>query len=171
MNEFKIYPKRSRIVLLSISSFIFVLIGAFFVYISIISDNNNLILGIIGIITVVFFGLCFLYYLMVFISSKPAVIISDEGINDHSSYLSNGLIKWEDIKDIQFIHFRGQVFLSITTNDPNYILNRSSGLKRMLNKMNGKLIESQINIPIRMLSCTIHDIVNEINRRRDGYFT
>ncbi|MEK3887954.1 STM3941 family protein [Bacillus sp. FSL K6-3431] len=163
MNDFIVYPKVRRIVMLGLASFLFLLLGILF-YILSSGDpgTGGLLLKIIGVITGVIFGLCLIYYINVLIKRKPALIVSNEGIFDQSSFIGAGLVKWEEIEDIDFIYFSGQLFLGIKTQDPNLIVNRSNGIKRVLNKLNKGLVEAQVNIPVKILSCSMDELVNEI---------
>ncbi len=163
MNEFIVYPKRGRMIMLAFFAFLFVLIGAVFVMVYVTEADDSLWLLTIGIISILFFGFCLIYYIKEIIVHKPILIISDEGIMDRSSYLGAGLVKWEDIRDIDFVEFGGQVFLGIFTHDPNLIIDRSSSLQRMLNQVNKKLIDSQVNIPAKNLNCPVDELIEQIN--------
>lgn len=165
MNDLIIFPKTKRIVMLAFISFVFVAIGIVLVIFSTQAGEEELLLKIIGMSSIVVMGLCLIYYINVLINRKPALIISDEGIFDNSSFIGAGLVKWEDIEHIDFINFSGQVFLGIMTWDPNLIINRTNGVKRVLNKMNRGLIDAQVNIPVKILSCSMDELIDEINSR------
>lgn len=163
MNEFIVYPKRGRMILLAFFAFLFVVIGSVFVIIYFTEEDVSLLMITIGVISVVFFGFCLIYYIKEIIVYKPILIISNEGIRDRSSFLGAGLVRWEDIRDINFVDFGGQVFLGIFTYDPNLIINRSTSIQRMLNQVNNKLIDSQVNIPAKNLNCPIDEVTEQIN--------
>ncbi|MUK88934.1 hypothetical protein GMD78_11065 [Ornithinibacillus sp. L9] len=166
MNELVIYPKRGRIVLLGFASLIFVVLGIIFYAVGGMEEGTTgFWLRVIGLITFLIFGLCMLYYIRVFIKRKPALIISDEGITDHSSYIGAGLIKWEELSGIDFVSFGGQHYLGIYTKDPELIINRATGVKRLLNRMNKGLLDTQANIPIKILDCSLEELVEVINCR------
>jgi len=128
-------------------------------------EQSPLWLGIIGVVTAVFFGLCTIYYLKEIFIRKPALIISDEGIMDRSSFVGAGLVRWEEIEYIDLIVFGGQPFLGIFTHDPELIVNRTSGIKSLLNSANKKLVDAQVNIPVNNLACSMDNFVDEINNR------
>ena len=114
---------------------------------------------------IIFFGLCLLYFIRVLIKGKAALKITSEGIIDNSNFLGAGLVRWEEIERIDFIKFKKQVFLGIYTLDPNLIVDRTSGFKRLLNNLNKVLVETQVNIPVKLLACSKDGLVHEINSR------
>ncbi|WOV86781.1 STM3941 family protein [Sporosarcina oncorhynchi] len=163
-NDFIVYNKRFRMIVLSILSLLFVLIG--FVFISIaLKESGQLLFLTIGLIVVIFFGFTALFLLREVFVRKPSVIISDEGIFDRSSYIGAGLITWNEIEAMDFIKYGNQPFLAIYTYDKKLIINRTSGLKRLLNNANRGLLDSQVNIPVKNLACSMDSLVNAINAR------
>ena len=164
MEEFIIYPKRSRMLMLSFLSIVFVLLGTIFTLLFIYGEAPIWI-GIVGVITLLFFGWCGIFYLKELLNRRPALIISVEGIIDRSSYLAAGLVKWEDIKEFNLYTFSGQTFLGIVTYDPKLIINRTSGAKRLLNGANRGLVDAQVIIPVKNLACSIETIFEEIEHR------
>nr|WP_157998066.1 STM3941 family protein [Ornithinibacillus scapharcae] len=99
------------------------------------------------------------------IKRKPALIITTEGIIDQSTYLAAGLIKWEEIADIDLVQFSNQTFLGIYTLDPDLIINRSNSLKSMMNRMNKGLLATQVNIPIKILDCSVEELIEMVSKR------
>jgi hypothetical protein len=162
MKPFIVYPKRRRIFIYSLVSLFFVALGVMFLYIASIAYGDVWVLRVVGIISIVFFGFCLLYYVYSFLSKKPSVIINDEGIQDNSSFLAAGMIKWEEILDIQWVNYQGQVFLGLVTHDPLLIINRTKGFKKVINKINQRMVVTQVNIPVRILACTPDQLVHEI---------
>jgi hypothetical protein len=165
MKSFIVYPKKIRIFILGLLSFFFVALGVLFLYLASIADGDVWVLRVVGIISIVFFGFCLLYYVYSFLSSKPALIINDEGIQDNSSYSAAGMVKWEEILDIRWVNVQRQVFLGLVTHDPLLIINRTKGFKKVMNKINQRMIETHVNIPVRILACSPDQLVNEIAAR------
>ncbi|MFD2043008.1 STM3941 family protein [Ornithinibacillus salinisoli] len=164
MNEIIIYSNRGKLFVLGFLSFVFVVVGST-MYTSGGAEEGafGLWLRIIGLITILFFGLCMIYYIKVLIKRKPALIVSDKGITDHSSYIGAGLVNWEEIAGVDFVSFGGQHYIGIYTKDPELIINRASGLKRVLNRMNKGLLDTQVNIPVKTLDCSVEELVDSIN--------
>lgn len=166
MEEFVVYPKRRRMILLCFGSLIFVLLGVLLYAIADL-ETGNAILGTkaFGILCIAFFGLCFLHYAKVIFKRKPAIVISKQGIIDNSSFISHGRIAWEEIADLSVVHFGGQDYLGIYTYDPDLIIRRTSGIKKWLNWMNKELLDTQVNIPIKALDCPLEELVDVIYSR------
>lgn len=164
MNHFVIMPKMKKILILAALSLIFVVLGIVLLFISFsVKAEETAWLTLVSILTIVIFGLCFIYYLKVFIKREPAVIISTEGIVDQSSFIGAGLVKWDEIKEIQFVSFSGQIYLGISTFDRELIINRMTGIKKLFNQVNKGLMETQVNIPVKILACSMDEMLKVIN--------
>ncbi|MFD2208619.1 STM3941 family protein [Virgibacillus halophilus] len=154
-------------IVLTVFSIIFMLLGVLFI-IGATTDESSAsmaILLLIGVLCIVFFGFGATYFIYVLIKRKPAMIVTREGIIDHSSFIEAGLVKWEEIADLQIYQYGGQVFLGIFTHDPNLIINRTKGIKKALNAVNKKLIDAQVNIPVKNLNCDIDELMHTIGTR------
>jgi hypothetical protein len=162
MKPFIVYPKKSRFFIFGLLSFFFVALGVLFLYLASIADGDVWVLWVVGIISIVFFGFSLLYYVYSFLSNKPALIINDEGIQDNSSYLAAGMVKWEEILDIRWVNVQRQVFLGLITHDPLLIINRTKGFKKVMNKINRRLVGTHVNIPMQILACSPNQLFNEI---------
>ncbi|WP_152657070.1 STM3941 family protein [Oceanobacillus sp. CFH 90083] len=160
MNDhFIVMAKKGRMVMLTILSLVFVALG---IFILLVPSNERILPMVIGVLAILVFGLCFLYYVKALVEREPAVIITKEGIIDNSSYIRAGLVKWEEIETIEFLNFSGQIFLGIFTYDRELIINRSSGMKRVFNRLNKGLLPSQVNIPFKNLDCSAEELMNAI---------
>lgn len=166
MNEFYVYAKKGRMVLLGFGALVFVLLGILFIVLAPEAEAGERgMLTVIGIVSIVFFGFCLVLYLKKLFDRSPMLIISKEGITDQATYTPAGLIRWEDIKDIQALRMFNQDFLCIFTHDPDLIMRRYTGFQRMLVKMNKGLSPAQAHIPLKMLKCSLPALMEEINKR------
>lgn len=167
MNDYVVLFKRSRMLTLLIFSLIFTAIGVVLivVFTSQGIGSEKIWLPAFGAMIAILFGLCLLYYINVLIKGKPALKVTEEGIIDNSSFIGAGLVRWEDIADIDFINFSGQVYLGIFTFDPDLITDRTTGFKKLMNNLNKGLLETQVNIPVKILAGSLDELVDEINSR------
>lgn len=166
MNDYVVLFKRRRMLVLIFLSLLFPLLGVVFIaFASQGAGSEKIWLSVIGIVLIILFGLCFYYYINILIKGKPALTITEEGIIDNSSFIGAGLVRWEDIEDIDFINFSNQIFLGIFTFDPDLIVDRTSGFKKLLKNLNKGLLETQVNIPVKILACSLDELVDEINSR------
>ncbi|MFD1706309.1 STM3941 family protein [Siminovitchia sediminis] len=163
-NDFYCHAKKARMVLLAVISLVFAALG---IFITAVPFNEPLLPMILGIVVGIVFGLCFLYYICVLIKRKPAVVVTQEGIMDHSSFIGAGLVRWEEIEAIEFLSFPGQVYLGIFTLDRKLIIDRSNGMKKLFTRLNQGLLPSQVNIPLYNLACSAEELVQAIEERRE----
>ncbi|WP_042148720.1 STM3941 family protein [Paucisalibacillus sp. EB02] len=165
MNQLVIYAKRGKQILYGILCFIFVAVSGLLLIIGFTengSDSFKLIIA--GALGFTFFGLCMVYYVISMFKRKPALIVNQEGIIDQSTYIGAGLVKWDEIADVDFVSFSGQTYLGIYTLDPELIVERSSSFKKMLNRMNKGLLDTQVNIPVKILDCSMDELVETIRK-------
>ena len=167
LNDYVVSFKQSRMLTLIFFSLIFTALGVVFIvaFTSQGIGSENIWLPVIGAVIAILFGLCLFYYINVLVKGKPAVKVTEEGIIDNSSFIGAGLVRWEDIADIDFINFSNQVYLGIFTFDPDLITDRTTGFKKLLNNLNKGLLETQVNIPVKILACSLDELVDEINSR------
>lgn len=170
LDELVVYSSTMKLFLIGVGAIVFVIIGLILLMIS-IGTEGELFLGIIGIISVLFFGLGFIYAVKTIIARKPAVIINNQGITDHSSLIGAGLVEWKDIADVNFVPFMGQEFLAIYTYDQNLIINRTKGFQKLMNKLNKPLLDSQVNIVYQNLKCSKNELLDQIHLHWQAYLT
>lgn len=161
MEELVVYPKRGRMLGLGILCLVLSGFGLLLTLLLIIGQAPFYI-GLIGIFLFIACGLSAVFYIKRVIIHQPALIISDEGITDNSSYIAAGLVAWHEIANVEIIEESGQPFLAIYTFDPELIINRSDTAKKAANKVNKFLLPSQVNIPVNNLSIPIRDLLAKI---------
>lgn len=166
MKDYIVYPKKGKLILYGVISLIFTLLGVLLLVVGFTEEGSDAMkFLIIGGIDFVFFALCTLYWMKSFVRRKPALIITKEGIIDQSTYLAAGLIKWDEIADIDLVQFNKQTYLGIYTLDPDLIINRSNSIKSLMNRMNKGLLATQVNIPVKILDCSVEELVEMISNR------
>ena len=139
---------RWKMFLAIVGSFLFVLLGAFFISgppSTRVGDQEGLF--VIGIVSVTFFGACLLYALYKITDTKFGLRLDSEGIYDNSNASSSGFIRWKDIKEIRAEQVASTKMLIISTSeDDEYINNASNFFKKCLMKLNKKWYGSPIII-------------------------
>ncbi|RJX39062.1 hypothetical protein D3P09_16310 [Paenibacillus pinisoli] len=167
MDDFRVFAKRGRMVALSFASLVFVAIGILMVALASKADNagEGVMLAVIGAVSILFFGFCLWIYIRKLVANTPLLILSEEGLTDQASYGSAGFIRWEEIRDIGTMSMANQQFLCIFTHDPDLIVNRMTGLQRMLTRMNKGLSSAQAHIPLKLLRCPLPQLLEEIEKR------
>src|SRR5665647_1362036 len=101
----EIQLSKSKLTLLSLGSIIFVGLGVWFVTNppkeSIPFFSNPTVLFIVGLASILFFGLVGFFIFKKLFDNSPGLIISAEGVFDNSSGVSAGFVPWTDIVEIK----------------------------------------------------------------------
>ncbi|PZD92957.1 hypothetical protein DNH61_25485 [Paenibacillus sambharensis] len=156
------YPSTRKLLMLLLGSLVFVAMGLLLMMVGLSEEDGSLGMTLVGIVTLAFFGACLLYFVYRLFNRKPSLIINDEWIEDNSSYTAGGRIKWEDIREIALYEMMGQRFLGIKLHDEDAYLQRQSGFKKWLMKVNSGMVQAPVNIPqngIKMKLEALHDIM------------
>lgn len=138
-----IYGKPGKLFVLSL---LFVLVGVFLMVIGQSEEEKSFMLIAIGVLSILLFGLCMLYFLMRLFKPRPALVIDREGLTDHSSYVNGGRIRWEEIEDIVLYSYMNQHMICIQLKDPEAYVSSQTGLKRWLIRMNKNMASADVSI-------------------------
>ncbi len=124
-------------------------------------------------IAVLGIGLCILLLVYVFNrlrDQQPGLIVSDEGITDHSSAVGAGFIPWSDVLEIEEKSMLGSRYLSIQVKNPQeYIDRQSSALKRFMMRRNQKTFQAGLYISASGIRCSFEELKDLIDRRFKAY--
>lgn len=161
MKDIVIYPKKGKMIFFSVLLLLLSMLAGLFV-IGVTVGNDGPVAITIGVAFLLLFFLTFIYSVKKVFKSKPALTLKKEGLVDRSNIR---LIRWEEIEHIELVHLSGQLFLAIFMLDENSVIRQSKGIKRLVNKMNSGLIESQVNIAVRNLQYPIDQLMSEVDKR------
>lgn len=159
---------KSKIALLLTGSIVFIMLGILFIlyperFLTILFRNEEII-RITGFVSVGFFGLCSIFYVIKLFDNKLGLIIDKQGILDNSSGVSSGLIAWQDIQDIAVLEIvRQKIILIMVSNPDDYIARQKSGIKRKIMKLNYNNYETPIQITANGLKCSFDEIFEIIS--------
>ncbi len=126
----KIYLSKKKLALLFLACILFLVFGIW----GIISPEdlvtttfrNPLIIKVIGIIGVCFFGPSLILIVYKFFDSRPGLIINQAGIIDNSNSANIGLIEWKDIKGFEKIKILSTKILIVYVKQPNKYIARAN---------------------------------------------
>lgn len=108
-------------------------------------------------------GFYFVYRLT---SSKPILIISEEGIVDRSSLVGVGLIRWQEIIGVEPFFVGSQLFITVRTTDPEAVVARQrSPIKRWILRMSDRKGWGVAVITTNMLPVPAEDVLQAIRER------
>ena len=157
----EVYMGKGKLWLLGFGCMIFIAIGGW-IFSEYVNGNMMFIYGIVGLVCIILFAACLIYFVRKLFDHSPAVIIDDEGILDNSSYIAGGLIRWDDIHNIELYQLTGQKMIGIQLKDPDSYLESQQGLKRQLIKINQGMVQAPVNIAQSALRMPLVQIYEEM---------
>lgn len=159
--EFKL--SKTKIVLLFFGCLIFCILSILFILnpdkFTSWRYSSSTMVFIIGILGVLFFGICLLYYARKTFDKTPGLIVNDKGIYDNASGISAGHIPWIDIMEISETIVVNQSFINIVVKNPDeYIKRQKNIFKRKLVQINYSSFGTVIAIPSVSLNCEFNEL-------------
>lgn len=148
----------------AVISFLFVFVGFFMCLIP------DILIQFIGVIAILFYGLCFVTFLKRIVNKTPILLINDLGVSDHSTAIAIGFIPWQDIEAIQLTSLFNQTFISISVKDQQSYLKKMTVLQRLTTKANLKMGYPLINITLNTTGQKPEKVMEEIERQFEGYY-
>ena len=172
--QIEIPLSKNKMFLTLLGSTTFVVLGLWFLIDP--PKSNHWLLGnptlifIIGLASILFFGLVAVTIFRKFSDKKPGLIISKQGITDNSSGVSAGLIPWTDIQEIKISQVMSQKFLMfIVSNPQDYLDKVTNPLKRNAMKMNYKTYGSPISISSNALKTNFNELQKLLEDKMNEY--
>src|SRR5690242_12911206 len=93
----------------------------------------------------------------------PILLVSDEGIADHTTLFAVGLVRWDEIMGLATFHFYAQRYFLILLKEPKAFATRLSPLPRAVVTMNRLISRAPICIPSAILP-GIDDLLAKIQQ-------
>ena len=123
----------------------------------------------LGLVSIVFFGICGLYAVKKLFDKKPALIFNNSGIVDNASSVSPAFIPWSDVVGAEICEIQKEKLLIIYVRDPQEYIARGSSLRRKLNKANYKMVGSPISIASNTLAINFSELVSLFDQYQRKY--
>lgn len=161
----KIPRSKTSLFFMLLGSIAFVLIAIFMQREQVSSDKSAqelLIIEGVGFVGMVFFGFCGLVALARLFSTKPGLIITDEGLN----YNSN-VILWSEITEFGEYENKGTKCILIHIKDPESYVGKGNFLQRSASGMNYKMTGTPLSISSTDLKISYDDLKTMLNERLD----
>lgn len=165
--EYVFYPSKGRMILLFIGNLAFLGAGMLFILIALVEDDW--LFGLIGTVTLLFFGMTMMYFLYRFVKGEPSLIITDDYLYDNGSMIGVGRLDWEEVESIFILSMKGQKFLGIEVVDRDALLQRLGTGKQMAIKLNRKLGFPTVNLPQTTLKIPLEDLLDIIVEKLNRY--
>jgi hypothetical protein len=151
-NETIIALSRTKTLLLVVVACAFVAIGVWMLQMDSAAIeaqrrfNSPLLVRGIGVLAILFFGLCAVFGVRKLFDKKPGLVLSPAGLFDNSSAVSAGLIPWSEITGFAVFEVQKQRTLIVGVANPGKYVEAGGPLKRALNRANLKMCGSPIAI-------------------------
>ena len=158
-----IYPHRGRVLLLIMVGFAMVAVS--FLVWKISEEIEYRVAGVVG---VVFFGFCLIYFVMRLVWPRPSLLITELGMVDNASALAGGFIRWDEIYNISITSVRNQQFLAVYLKNPAELLSRQSFIKAAIMRMNMGLVGTPVCIPRSSLPMTLEELIENLRQKCPG---
>ena len=167
---------KKKLLLMLAGSVGFILIGFWFIIdppkISNPYFGDPTLLLLLGIVSILFFGICAVYIARKLPENKAGLIIDSSGLIDNSSGVSAGRILWSDIQDISVIEIHRQKLIMLQVKNPqDYIDRQKSRFKRKMMQMNFNMYGTPLSITSNSLKIEFNELINilhdqfQVNRK------
>ena len=129
------------------------------------------IFWIIGIMSIVFFGVSAVLIAPKLFDRKAGLQINDQGIVDNTNLASIGLIEWDDIRSVKMRKVASARILMLLTDQPNkYIDKAKNGISKRTMQANYKMYGSPLAITASALQMNFADleqlVLSELRQHR-----
>jgi hypothetical protein len=131
--------------------------------------NNPMFVHAIGLVGVLFFGLCASVGLKRLFDKKPGLVFNSSGIVDNASEVAAGFIPWSEIVGAKVFEIQKQKTLIIGVRDPQRYIGRGGALRRALNKSNYKMVGSPVAISSNTLKINFSELVSLFDQYQHKY--
>ena len=161
---------KSKNIMAFIGASAFVAVGMWFVIAPPEIKNsfwgNPARLAALGYASIIFFGLCAIFFIRKLPDTKPGLVIDNKGLFDNSGALSAGRILWEDIENISVLEMHKQKLLMLEVKNPReYIGRQNNLLKRKAMELNYRMYGTPISITANGLKLPFQELFTLVSEK------
>ncbi len=120
------------------------------------------LLKIIIMVGVVFFGFTSAFLMIKLIQNKPIFIVNKLGVTDNGSALSMGFIPWQDISKAYIGDVMNSRFIELEIMEEEKYLNKANMLKRKVLNTNKKMGHQMVCIPMELTGLKPEEVLSQI---------
>ena len=161
----RIYPTRTKLWLVLLGAILFVVLGVWILGLRDEPAPLRLYHGLVAVIAIVFFGGCAVVALFRILVPSPAVVLSREGITDHTSPFGVGFLSWDEVAFVSIYLIQGQRMLGIFLKDAVSIMGRVGGVKAGYMKTNLRMGFAPVNVPQILVPMPLEELADLIRTR------
>jgi len=166
MEKLEIYTSKKKSFLLFIGSLLFVVGGIYFVMNSENFTNREpLFVKIIGIASILFFGLgIYVSIRQLLAENQLALIIDKNGVNVSPKKSLTEFIDWKNINGFSELNLHGQKIIIIDVNNSDYWIEKESNtVRKKLMKFNVNNYGSPFNISANTMQMNYPELMKTLN--------
>lgn len=176
-DEIRISLHKSRLVMMLLGALVFVGVGTLILVLAVTQAAPlrvpqvfiTVFFGILGLVSVGFFGWCVLAMAARLFSRKPGLILNNEGFWDHSSGISAGFISWADVTAIETRRVEFQRFIVIHLSNPRDLIRRQGFTARFWMRLNDRIYGTPVWISANFLHTSFDQLHEQIVTRYYEY--
>ena len=168
MERIEVYTSKKKLFISMILSFVFVLLGT---YLLIEPGNfskyksSPIITQIIGVSSILLFGVAMILSLIRVINSQLALIIDSQGLNVNPKKPLTDNIKWNEIKGFKEIKINSTKIIIIEVhNSSKWIKNETNLVRRKMMQFNNANYSSPFNISAVGLDISYGQLIETLNK-------
>lgn len=174
MEKIEIYSSKKKSFLLLISSLLFVAVG---VWMFINAENltgfrlrSPILLKVIGIISVLFFGIGIYVSIKQLITNQLLLIIDEEGINVNPKKINSKSIEWKNIDGFSELKIQSQKLIIIHVNNSDFwIENEKNQIRKKLMKFNFNNYGSPFNLSANSMQINYAELMKVLDENLEKY--
>ena len=174
MERIEIYTSKKKSILILIGSIVFVVVGVLFVanperFLTLRMQNPDII-RIIGIVSILFFGLGVFVGIKRVIKSEIALIIDIKGLNVNPKKSLNEFIEWGNILEFKEIKIQSQrILIVIVKNPEKWIEKETNSFRKKIMRFNLSNYDSPFSIAASGIDISYTELNNKLNRYFEKY--
>ncbi|MDD5150649.1 MAG: hypothetical protein PHC28_09220 [Flavobacterium sp.] len=143
---------------------LFIVLGFWFVFsfATMQTKFNPLLIQILGIASILFFGLALIFTIPKYFDKSPGLIFTNKGIVDNTNGTSVGLIKWKDITEIKVIEIWKTKAILLETNQSEKYIAKANPNQAKIMRANFKIYGTPLCITPQTLKIDFEDLYDLI---------
>ncbi len=98
---------------------------------------------------------------------RPALVLDDEGLHDHASGASVGLVPWGEVAGVSVLVLPGSDLVRLRLRHPDRVLEGLPPWTRAVVSVNRRLLGSPVNIPVAGCAVTTDELVEAVRSRME----
>ncbi|BBB65932.1 hypothetical protein UNDYM_1679 [Undibacterium sp. YM2] len=164
-DEKRIALSKSKLRLLFVGAVLFVAMGIWMVQLDVADIeahsryNNPVMMHGIGVVAILFFGLCAVFGARKLLDNRPGLILNSTGLLDNSSAVAAGFVPWSEVVGFSIFEVQNQKTLVVRVREPGRYIAAGGMFKRILNRMNYKLCGSPVVISANSLKLGFDELL------------